>query len=72
MRELALFEEYLLRLRQEKLQQGHASALAAVDQRDFPHILARAHEAELVSRVLVALRSLSNDPGLFIKEYLAK
>lgn len=72
MRELALFEEYLLRLRQEKLQAGHQSALAAVDQRDFPHILARAHEAELVSRILVALRALGSDTGLFIQEYLKK
>jgi hypothetical protein len=70
MRELALFEEYLLRLRQEKLQAGHQAALCAIGAQDFPHVIARAHEAELVERMLIALRALGNDTGLFIKEYL--
>lgn len=70
MRELALFEQYLILLRQERLQQGHAATLAAVDARDFPHIYARAQEAELVQRILTAIRALGNDPGQFIQEYL--
>jgi hypothetical protein len=70
MRELALLEQYLILLRQDRLQQGHQAALGAVDARDFPHIIARAHEAELVQRILVAVRALGNDPGQFIKEYL--
>lgn len=72
MRELALFEEYLLRLRQEKLQAGHQAALTAIGPQDFAHVLARAHEAELINRILVALRALNNDTGLFLKEHLAK
>lgn len=70
MRELGLFEQYLLQLRQEKLQQGHQQALAAQALEDLLHVRTSAAEAELVSRVLVALRALSNDPGLFIKEHL--
>lgn len=70
MRELALFEQFLIQLRQEKLQQGHAAALAATSAEDFPHLFARAHEAELVTRVLVAVRALGADPGQFIKDYL--
>lgn len=70
MRELALFEQYLVQLRQEKLQQGHASALAATSAHDFVHIVSAAREAELVQRLLVAVRALGADPGQFIKEYL--
>ncbi len=70
MRELALFEQYLVQLRQEKLQKGHASALAAIGAQDFPNIIARAHEAEMVQTLIVAIRALNNDPGQFIKEYL--
>lgn len=70
MRDLGLFEQYLLALRQERLQQGHQQALAATSPDDFHYIRATACEAELVGRILTALRSLSNDPGQFIKEYL--
>lgn len=70
MRELGLFEQYLLQLRQEKLQQAHQQTLGATDARDFVHIFATAQQAELVSRVLLALRELANDPGQFIKEHL--
>jgi hypothetical protein len=70
MREIALFEQYLILLRQDRLQQGHQAALSAVDAREFPNIYARAQEAELVQRIITALRALGNDPGLFIQEYL--
>ena len=70
MQELDLLREYLTRLRQERLQQGHASALNALDTRDFVHVVARAHEAELVSRILGALRDLEKDPGAFIQTHL--
>lgn len=69
-RDLNLFEQYLVQLRQEKLQLGHSTARDAIDQREFVHIVARAHEAELIQKLLVALRALNSDPGTFIKEYL--
>ncbi len=70
MRELGLFEQYLLQLRQEKLQQGHNQALNATGPADLMWVKASAQEAELVSKMLVAVRALANDPGQFIKEYL--
>lgn len=70
MQELELLREYLTRLRQERLQQGHASALVALLPGDLIHIVARAHEAELVSRILGALRDLEKDPGAFIQTHL--
>lgn len=70
MRELGLFEQYLLRLRQEKLQQAHAWALANTATTDYSPVRILAHEAELCGRMLIALRALSGDPGQFIQEYL--
>jgi len=70
MRELALFEQYLIGLRQELLQRGHRQALAAQELDDLLHVRTTACEAELVERVIVALRALNADPGQFIKEYL--
>jgi hypothetical protein len=70
-RELELLQTYLTRLRQERLQQGHHSALNAMDQRDFIHVVARAHEAELVSRILAAVKDLEKDPGQFIRTHLS-
>lgn len=67
MRDLDLLHQYLVRLRQERLQQGHAKALgdgALVD------IKVCAHEAELCDRIDRALKVLANDSGKFVKEYL--
>ena len=67
MRDLDLLHQYLVRLRQERLQQGHAKALgdgALVD------IKICAYEAELCDRIDRAARVLANDPGKFIKEFL--
>ena len=69
MRELGLFETYLLQLRAEKLKQGHEKTLKSSGD-DFADIKATACEAELVSRLLDALRELAHDPGQFIKERL--
>lgn len=69
MRELQLFEQYLLQLRAERLQQTHAKVLKSSPD-DYADIKATAHEAELVSRILAALRELANDPGLFIRDNL--
>jgi hypothetical protein len=68
--ELELLREYLVRLRQERLQQGHAAALGATEPDALIQIVARAHEAELVGRILAALRDLEKDPGAFIQTYL--
>jgi hypothetical protein len=70
LRDIELFSQYLIRLRQERLQQGHAAALNATLQHDFVHVVARAHEAELVSRILLALKDLEKDPGEFIRKNL--
>jgi hypothetical protein len=70
MRELGLFEQYLIQLRQELLQRGHMLALSADTPQDFVHVRTTAHEAELCERLVGALRALANDPGQFIKEYL--
>ncbi len=70
MRELELLQQYLIRLRQERLQQGHATALVAQHPSDLVAICARAHEADLVSRILAAVKDLEKDPGLFIRSHL--
>ena len=70
MQELQLLSQYLIRLRQERLQQGHATALTAQDASALVAIVARAYEAELVSRILAAVKDLEKDPGLFIKTHL--
>lgn len=71
MRELELLSQYLIRLRQERLQQGHATALGAQDGSAFVAIVARAYEAELVSRILLAVKDLEKDPGLFVRNHLS-
>ena len=71
MQELQLLTQYLIRLRQERLQQGHASSLVAQQPGDLVAIVARAHEAELVSRILAAVKDLEKDPGLFIRSHLS-
>lgn len=68
MRELQLLNDYLVRLRSEKLQQAHARALAA-DAQLFD-IKVCAHEAELCDRIRGAVKVLDKDPGHFIKEFL--
>ena len=70
MQELELLREYLVRLRQERLQQGHAAALGANQADALIQIVARAHEAELVGRILTAVRELERDPGAFIQTHL--
>ena len=70
MRELELLADYLVRLRQERLQLAHSLALST-----DPRILAikaHAHEAEICERILKATRVLADDPGKFIKEYLSE
>lgn len=69
MRDLQLLDQYLIRLRQERLQQGHAGALKTAP--DLIQIAVCAHEAELVERIRAALKELEQDPGLFIKGYLS-
>ncbi len=72
MRELELFAQYLVRLRQEKLQGAHAATLASTGPQDFIHVHTRAHEAELCSRIHGALKELERDPAEFIKTHLSR
>lgn len=66
MRDTLLFDEYLVRLRGEMLQQSHAMLIAGVAEK--ARILA--FNADLVSRIRDALKSLDADPGQFIKDHL--
>lgn len=70
MRELELFDQYLFRLRQERLQASHAAAITATTLPDLLDIRGKACEAELTERVRSALKELNTDPGAFIKKYL--
>ena len=72
MRDLDLFADYLTRLRQEKLQLGHAQALVTTDipARQLLNIQITAHEAELCTRIRDALKVLANDTGKFVEEFL--
>lgn len=70
MRELALFEQYLLQLRQERLQQSHATLLGDLNDEALRRARTLAHEAELCTRILGACRALAADSGQFIKDYL--
>lgn len=71
MRELDLLNEYLVRLRQEKLQLAHQQALQPDDPgRHLLNIRVSAHEAELCSRIREAVKVLAKDPGQFMKEFL--
>ncbi len=68
MRDLELLGEYLVRLRQERLQQGHTRALDGKS--TLTDIQICAHEAELCSRMLGAVKVLAHDAGKFIEEFL--
>lgn len=72
MRDLDLMAQYLLKLRQEKLQLAHTQTLIADPNphQQLMYIKASAHEAELCSRILGALKVLVGDSGKFIKEFL--
>lgn len=74
MRDLDLMAQYLLKLRQEKLQLAHQQALIAdpVPVQQLMYVKVSAHEAELCSRILGALKVLTNDSGKFIKEFLSE
>ncbi len=69
MRELELLGEYLIKLRQERLQQAHAAALSS--DAALLQIQVCAHEAELCSRIHAAVKVLASDPGKFIKEFMS-
>ncbi len=68
MHELDLLNQYLLRLRAEKLQLAHAFALEP--KADLIEIKVHAHEGELCTRIRDAVKVLAQDPGKFIKEFL--
>lgn len=71
MRELALFREYLVQLRQERLQQAHKHALSATASHvNMLPVVVCAHEAELCSRIMGALKDLDEDSGEFVNKYL--
>jgi hypothetical protein len=67
-RDLDLLGEYLMRLRQEKLQHGHQ--LALLDNPSLLWIQTCAREAELCNRIRDAVKVLASDPGKFIQEFL--
>lgn len=68
MRELELLGDYLVRLRQEKLQEAHALALSS--DAELLDIKRSAFEAELCDRIRIAVALLDHDVGRFVKEYM--
>lgn len=68
MRDLDLLGDYLVRLRQEKLQHGHQ--LALLDNPSLLWIQTCAREAELCNRIREAVKVLAKDSGQFVKEFL--
>ena len=68
MRDLELLGQYLLRLRQERLQQAHSKTLEAGA--TLLDIKVCAFEAELCNRIHAAVKVLARDAGAFIQEYL--
>jgi len=68
--ELELFEQYLRRLRQEKLQQAHTQALG--EHCDLLELRVLAREAEFCSRLIRAIKSLATDPAAFIQDNLKR
>ena len=68
MRELDLLSDYLVRLRQEKLESAHHHALTEGCQ--LHQIQICAHQAQLCDRIRAALAVLESDPGKFIQTYL--
>jgi hypothetical protein len=69
-RDLNLFEQYLLQLRQQKLQESHATLIAELNDDAIRRARTLAYEADLIQQLITALRALNNDPGQFIKEFL--
>ena len=72
MRELDLLTQYLIKLRQEKLERGHLLALNTDTEQDLVHVRVCAYEAELCDRLRESLKILAEDPGRFIEKYLKR
>lgn len=70
MRDLQLLGQYLIRLRQERLQASHQQMLGARTPDAMTLACATAHEAELCTKISTALADLEKDPGQFIERYL--
>lgn len=71
MRELELLAQYLVQLRQEKLQHSHLALLGAVeDWGDRARIYA--NQAEFCDRIRDAVAVLKEDPGQFIEKFLKR
>lgn len=67
--ELELFSQYLIRLRQFKLQAAHSRAL--VRDVELLELKTLAQEAELCDRINKALKELNDDPAGFVRSYLS-
>lgn len=70
MSELDLLDQYLVRLRQEKLQQSHATLIGDLNDTALRNARHLALEAELVERIRAAAKELAADPGQFIQRNL--
>lgn len=70
MSELDLLRQYLIRLRSERLRNGHKMALAAPGTSNCMGIIICAHEAEFCSRIISALDELEKDSAEFTTKYL--
>jgi hypothetical protein len=70
-RDLDLLEQYLIRLRQELLQESHAILTGNWSDEGLRHARALGLQADLVDRIRGATKELAKDPGQFVKGYLA-
>lgn len=70
MRDLDLFERYLVRYRRDRLQLSHGTLVNSADADWAQRARTYACQAEAAERIREALRKLIADPGKFEKEYL--
>lgn len=70
MRDLELYRQYLVRVRQHYLHQGHQFSLGADKLEDLLNIKACAGRADLCDLLLRTMGELEQSPEGFIKRYL--
>lgn len=70
MRDLDLLQQYLVRLRQELLQESHRTLIGTFTDDHLRNARSLAQQAELVDRIRGEVIELAKDAGEFIKRNL--
>lgn len=70
MRDLDLLQQYLVRLRQELLQDSHRTLIGDFNDAALRNARSLAQQAELVDRIRAEVAELAKDAGEFIKRNL--